>query len=94
MTWTESFLTNRKIQLVINGYNNKEKEIETKIPQVSTVLPIFFLIYISRVFKKVSETSFLITSLSFIDNLEFIALGNSMKKVVKTLEKVAKTVCK
>ena len=71
-------MTNQKIQLVINGYNNKEKEIETGIPQGSPVLPIVFLIYISGVFNQVLETNLGVTSLFFVDNLGFIALGNSV----------------
>ncbi len=53
---------------------------------------ILFLIYISGVFNKVSETSPLVTSLSFIDDLGFIASGSSVKETVKALEKVAKEV--
>ncbi len=52
--------------------------------------PILFLIYISGVFNKVSETSPLVTSLSFVDDLGFIASGSSVKEIVKALEKVAK----
>ena len=50
--WTRSFLTDRKIQLVIDGHNNQEKEVETGIPQGSPVSPILFLIYISGVFEQ------------------------------------------
>ena len=92
MTWTGSFLTDRKVQLVIDGHNNKEREIETGIPQGFPVSPILFLIYISGVFNKVSETSPLVTSLSFINDLGFIASGSSVKEMIKALEKVAKEV--
>lgn len=85
-------MTNQKIQLVIDGHENKEREIEPGIPQGSSVLPILFLIYISGVFDKVTETSPFVTSLSFIDDLGFIASGSSVKKEVKALEKIAKTV--
>lgn len=92
VTWTDSFLTKQKIQPVIDGHNNNEKEIETGIPHGSPVLPILFLIYISGVFNKVLETNPLVTSLSFVDDLGFIASGSLVKEIVKTLEKVAKTV--
>ncbi len=92
VTWTGSFLTNRKVQLVIDRHDNKKRDIETGIPQGSPVSPILFLIYISGVFNKVSEKSPLVTSLSFIDDLGFIASGSSVKELVKTLEDVAKAV--
>lgn len=71
VTWTGSFLTEQKVQLVIDGYNNKKKKIETEIPEGSPVLPIWFLIYISGVFDKVLETNSLVTYLSFVDDLGF-----------------------
>lgn len=51
---------------------------------------IFFLIYISGVFNKVSDTSFLVTSFSFINDLGFIILANSVKEIVKTFKKITK----
>lgn len=85
-------MTNQKIQLVIDGHDNKEKEIETGIPQGFLVLPIIFLIYISDIFKKVLETNPMVISLSFVDNLGFITLGSFVKEIVKTFEKVAQVV--
>lgn len=87
-----SFQTSQKIQLVIDGHNSKERDIETGIPQGSPVSPILFFIYISNVFNKVSKKSPLVTSLSFVNDLGFIASGSSVKEVVKTLESVAKAV--
>lgn len=92
VTWTSSFLTHQKIQIVIDRHENKEREIKIGILQDSPVLPILFLIYINGVFDKVTEASFFVISLSFIDNLEFIASSSLVKKVVKTLEKVTKTI--
>lgn len=89
VTWTDSFLTDRKVQLVIDGHDNKKRKIETGISQGSPVLPILFLIYISGVFNKELETSPLVTSLSFVDDLGFIASGSSIREIVKALEKVA-----
>ena len=92
ISWTSSFLTDQKVQLVIDGYENREREIETGIPQGSPVSPILFLIYISGVFDQVTKTCPLVTSLSFIDDLGFVASGSSVKEVGKALEKVAKMV--
>ena len=92
VTWTSSFLTDRKVQLVIDGHDNKEREIETGIPPGSPVSPILFLVYISGVFDEVAKASPSVTSLSFIDDLGFIASGSSVKKVAKAFEKNAKIV--
>lgn len=76
----------------MDGHDNKERDIETGIPQKSPLLSILFLIYISGVFSTVSESNPLVTSLSFVDDLGFVASGSSVKEVVKTLEKVAEVV--
>lgn len=55
-------------------------------------MPILFLIYISGVFDKVTETNPFVIFLSFIDDLEFIASDSLIKKKVKALEKIIKTV--
>lgn len=81
-----------KVQLVIDGYDNKERAIETGIPQGSPVSPILFLIYINGVFEKVTESCPAITSLSFVDDLSFIASGHSVKELAKILGQVAAVV--
>ena len=90
--WTKSFLTDRRVQLVIDGHDNKERDIETGIPQGSPVSPILFLIYISGVFEKVADSNPAVTSLSFMDDLGFIASGYSVRELAKTLGEVAKVV--
>ena len=92
VAWTKSFLTNRKIQLVIDGYDNKEREIETGISQGLPVSPVLFLIYISGVFDAVAENNPGVTSLSFVDDLGFIVSGTSVKEISQTLGTVASTV--
>ena len=77
---------------MIDRHDNKDRKIEIGIPQGSPVSPILFLIYISGIFNKILETSPLVTSLFFIDDLSFIASGSSVKEVVKTYEKVAQEI--
>lgn len=92
VSWTSFFLTNQRVQLVIDGYDNEEIEIGTRISQDSPISLIFFLIYISEVLNKVAETSPLVISLTFINDLGFIALARSVKKIVIVLEKVTQEV--
>lgn len=77
---------------MVSGYDNREKEIETEILQDFPVSLILFLIYLSEIFSKVSESNSLVISLFFVDKLGFIALGSSVKEIVKTLENFAKVV--
>lgn len=92
VTWMSFFQISHKVQLVIDGYKNKGQKIETRISGNSLVLLILFLIYISKVFIKVSETTFLVTFFFFVDNLSFVVSGILAKEMVKTIEKVVKKV--
>ena len=80
---TRSFLTNQKVQLVIHRYKSKKRKIEIGIPQKSLVSPFFFLIYISQVFDVVTEVYLLVTLLSFVDDLGFIASRTSVKDIAR-----------
>lgn len=80
VVWTKFFFTNRKIQLVINKHDNKEREIKTCILQELPVSLILFLIYISRVFYKLRKNNPAVISLLFVDDLGFIAFGTLVKK--------------
>ncbi len=48
--WTQSFLIDRWVELVIDGHINSKCKVETGISQGSPVSLILFLIYISGVF--------------------------------------------
>lgn len=90
--WKRFFLTDRRIQLVIDEHTNRKQDIKTGISQESPVLFILFLVYISGVFEKESISYPGISALFFIDNLGFIASGYSVKEFAKTLGQVATVV--
>lgn len=74
------------------GHDNQEKEVNTRILQGSPASPILFLIHISGVFEQIEKQLPRIVSLSFVDDLGFIAPEVSVKEIAKTVEKVGKIV--
>ena len=90
--WTQFFLTNKWIELVIDRYINPKYKVETRIPQRLLVSLILFLIYDSGVFEQVKKELSEIISLLFIDNLDFVASGTSVKEIAKALRKVGNLV--
>ena len=80
-----SFLTDRKVQLVIDGYTCSSKEVEAGLPQGSPISPILFAIYISGFFDYIEE-KIPISTLSFADDIGIIAIESSIRDTIKTLE--------
>ena len=90
--WTQSFLTDRSVELVIDRFTNPKQKVESKIPQGSLASPILFLIYISPVFFIVEKQLPHVICVSFVDDLGFITANQSISKIAKTLEKVGQIV--
>lgn len=88
--WTLFFLTDRWVELIINGYINSKCKVETEIPQGLLVLLILFLIYISKIFLEIESRLLQVTCLLFIDNLGFLVAGHSVIEIKKILEKARK----
>ena len=88
-----SFLTDRKVQLVIDGYTCPARDIEIGVPQGSPISPILFIIYISGFFDAI-EAKIPVTSLSFADDIGLIAIENSIREVTKTLEQAGEEAIK
>ena len=51
ISWIASFLTDRRLQLIIDGHKCNEIKLDSGIPQGSPVSPILFAIYLSGVFE-------------------------------------------
>lgn len=88
--WIQYFLTNRWVELMIDGFIYFKYKVKTTIPQGSPISLIIFLIYISNVFLEIEKQLPDITCLSLIDNLGFLVADKSMLKIKKLLKKVRK----
>jgi hypothetical protein len=87
--WTNSFLTDKQIQLIIKGHTYSAASLETKISQRSSVSLILFIIYLNGIFK-IIKAKILIKTLSFMDDISFLISKNLIQKVseiLKTAEK-------
>jgi retron-type reverse transcriptase len=80
-----SFFTDQKVQLIIDGYTCSFKEVEAGLPQGSLISPILFVIYISGFFDYIEE-KIPISTLFFADNIDIIAIKSSIRDTIKTLE--------
>jgi len=55
--WIDSFMSDRKVKLVLEGREGEEHEVETGVPQGSPVAPILFTAYLSGIFDQVEAGS-------------------------------------
>lgn len=83
--WTDSFLTDRQAQLVIDGFTCQLQDICAGVPQGSPVSPILFNIYLSGIFNQIEQENSDIIALSFADDIAFLAPGKSVKDIQNAL---------
>jgi ribonuclease HI len=84
--WTQSFLTGRRVRLVIDGHQGMEYSIRSGVPQGSPVSPILFAIYLSGIFGDIEQAVPGVRALSFADDIGILALGSSVDQVCERLQ--------
>jgi len=87
--WTDSFMSDRKVRLVLEGREGEEHEVETGVSQGSPVAPILFTAYLSGIFDQVEAACPGVQGLSFVDNVAWWADEKSEKEVAEALARAA-----
>jgi hypothetical protein len=75
--WTESFLTERIVQIIIEGNTMERHPLAAGVPQGSPVSPILFAIYTLQLIKWVKDYVSA-EGLSFVDGLGWVATGRTL----------------
>ena len=88
--WTSNFMTERRVQMVVDGQEGDEMEVTTGLPQGSAVSPILFAIYIAEVHEFVESRVPGVRALSFVDDVTWLAVGEDVGLLVRTLERCAR----
>jgi hypothetical protein len=86
--WMESFLSERTVEMVINGNAIDRHPVEAGVTQGSPVSPILVAIYTSGLVKWVEEYASA-QGLSFVDDFSSEATGRDVNQVVTILEECA-----
>jgi len=87
--WTESLVSDRKVQLVLNGQEGDDHEADTGIPQGTPVSPIPFTVYLSVLFGYVEERVPGVKALSFVDDVAWTTQGTTEDNISESLEQAA-----
>jgi len=86
--WTKSFLSERTVEMVIEGNVLQSHPMEAGVPQGSPVSPILFAIHSAGLIKWVEERV-QAEGLSFVEDLGWIATRNDVNQVVRKIEACA-----
>jgi hypothetical protein len=86
--WTESFLSERTVEMIIEGNAMQRHPVEAGVLQGSPVSLILFAIYTAGQIKWVSEYVSA-EGLTFVDDLGWVATGSHENQVITTLDRCA-----
>ena len=75
--------------MIINKFTCQLQDIYTRVLQESPVSPDLFNMYLSNIFKKIEQENPDIAMLSFVDDIDFLVLGKTIKDIQKTLTEAA-----
>ena len=83
-----SFLTNRQVCLVVDRIEGPLEDIQVGLLQDSLVLPILFIIYISKLLKELEEKFLTTTIPFFVDNIYLLVTRSSIQEVALALKEI------
>lgn len=84
VSWVDSFMTNRKIQLAFTGQRSEKAPVNIGIPQGSPISPILFLIYVRGVLAKQG------LQLSYIDDFSISVTSTRPDRNCRALEAIVR----
>jgi hypothetical protein len=87
--WVDSFLSDRRAMLVIDGRTRETHDIQAGLPQGSPASPVLFILSITAIFPYLSERHPDIESISFVDDMGLALRCGDLDEGVRELESVA-----
>ena len=87
--WFNSYLTNRKQFVSINGFNSNKQLMNYGVPQGSVLGPLLFLVYINDLHKAIKYS----TVHHFADDTNLLVVGKDIFKIQKQINRDLKFLC-
>ena len=87
--WFNSYLTNRKQFVSINGFNSNNQLMNYGVPQGSVLGPLLFLVYINDLHKAIKYS----TVHHFADDTNLLVVGKDIFKIQKQINRDLKFLC-
>jgi len=87
--WVDSFLSDRRALLVIDGRTGETRDIQAGLPQGSPVSPVLFILSISTMFQWSKDRHAMLQTISFVDDVALVFECSDLKEGIRQLEGVA-----
>lgn len=88
--WVNSFLSNRRAMLVIDGRTSETRDIQAGLPQGSPVSPVLFILSISAMFPWLEDRYPMLQAISFVDDIGLLVDCEDLEEGTKQLERIAR----
>ena len=88
--WVDSFLSDRRAMLVIDGRTGEARRIQAGLPQGSPISPVLFILSVSGMFQWLEERHTMLQTISFVDDIGLVTECNVLEDGTRKLEHIAR----
>jgi hypothetical protein len=87
--WVESFLSDRRAMLVIDGRTGQTNAIQVGLPPGSPVSPVLSILSVSALFQRLEDRHLTLQAISFVDDICLVVECDELEEGTKNLERIA-----
>jgi retron-type reverse transcriptase len=85
--WVDSFLSDRRAMLVIDGRTGQTHAIQAGLPQGSPVSPVLFILSISALFQWLEDRHPTLQAISFVDDIGLVVECDELEEGTKRVHR-------
>ena len=87
--WVDSFLSDRRAMLVIDGRTSETRDVRAGLPQESPVSPVLFILSVSAMFQWLEDRHPILQAISFVDDIGLVVECSELGEGAGQLERIA-----
>ncbi|KAI7712086.1 hypothetical protein KC353_g8529 [Hortaea werneckii] len=88
--WVNSFLSDRRAMLVIDGRTGETRSIQAGLPQGSPISPVLFILSVSAMFQWLEDRHMKLQAISFVDDIGLVTECDDVEEGARKLEHIAR----
>jgi retron-type reverse transcriptase len=86
----DSFLSDQRAMLVIDGKTEESRSIQAGLPQRSPVTPVLFILYVSVMFQWLEDRHLMLQTIPFVDDIGLVIECCELGDCTRQLERIAR----